>query len=187
MAEQEKDRNLDQFLDSLLASYSDVEPRPGLETRVIANLRGQASQKKSWQWIWTWIGVGSVTVALTALFFIIVLKRPIEPPQAPVAHAVRPSDDHSAPAVTQAHHVVKKATPARHEELVMVATDTRPDRFPTPVPLSDQEKLFLRYLARTARNEVISQSHPDEPPEIAEPFLMQAQPPAKTDFNYSTR
>jgi hypothetical protein len=188
MTEHEKDRNLDQLLDSLLDSYSDVKPRPGLETRVIANLRDQAGRRKFWQWRWAWIGVGSVTAAVAAMMLIIVLwERPVEPPRPPVAHVDQPSVDRSAPAVTQAHHGLKKAKPARHQELVQTATDTRPDRFPTPTPLTDQEKLLLRYLARTARQEVIAQSHPDEPAEMPEPFLMQSQPPTKTDFNNSTR
>jgi hypothetical protein len=185
MAEPEKDQNLDQLLDSLLTSYSDVEPRPGLETRVIANLRDQAGRRKSWQWRWVW--AGCVTAALTALAFIVVLERPIEPPRPPVAHAVSLSVDRSAPAVTQRHHVAKKAIQPRHQEPVVAAVDKRPDRFPTPAPLSDQEKLLLRYLARTTRQEVVAQSHPDEPPDAAEPFLMQSQPPTKTDFNNSTR
>lgn len=168
MADQEKDRNLDQFLDSLLDSYSDVEPRPGLETRVLANLRDQAGRRKSWPWRWVW--AGCVTAALSALAFIVVLERPIEPPRPPVAYVVSPSVDRSASAVTQRRHVAKKAIQPRHQEPVVAAVDTRPDRFPTPAPLSDQEKLLLRYLARTSRQEIIAQSHPDEPAEAPEPF-----------------
>ena len=40
MADQEKDRQMrSKMLDSLLANYSSAEPRPGLETRILANLR----------------------------------------------------------------------------------------------------------------------------------------------------
>ncbi|HEV2990251.1 MAG TPA: hypothetical protein VG759_17535 [Candidatus Angelobacter sp.] len=171
MAEQEKDRNLDLLLDSLLDSYSDVEPRPGLETRVIANLRDQAGKKKSWLWRWAWIWAGSATAAVAALVFIIVLsERPIEPPRPPVAYVVSPSVDRSASAVTQRLYVAKKAIQPRHQEPVVAVVDRRPDRFPTPAPLSDQEKLLLRYLARTSRQEIIAQSHPDEPAEMPEPF-----------------
>ncbi len=40
MADQEKDKQMqiDEVLDSLLANYSSAEPRPGLETRILANL-----------------------------------------------------------------------------------------------------------------------------------------------------
>jgi hypothetical protein len=41
MADQEKDKQMqiDDTLDSLLANYSSAEPRPGLETRILANMR----------------------------------------------------------------------------------------------------------------------------------------------------
>ncbi len=44
MADQEKDKQMqiDEMLDSMLANYSSVEPRPGLETRILANLREAA-------------------------------------------------------------------------------------------------------------------------------------------------
>ena len=64
MAEQEKDKNLDQIFDSLLASYSDVEPRPGLETRVVAKLRDHASRNNGWNWTWTWIWPGAAAAAV---------------------------------------------------------------------------------------------------------------------------
>jgi hypothetical protein len=44
-----------------------------------------------------------------------------------------------------------------------LALNQRPAIFPTPTPLSEQEQLLLLYLARTPREEVVAQSHPDEP------------------------
>ena len=87
MAEQEKDKNLDQIFDSLLASYSDVEPRPGLETRVVAKLRDHAGRNNGWNWTWTWIWPGAVATAVGALIFIVGLERTVEPPKPPVAPA----------------------------------------------------------------------------------------------------
>ena len=40
---QEKDHKLDAMLDNLLSTYSSVEPRPGLETRILANLREESA------------------------------------------------------------------------------------------------------------------------------------------------
>jgi hypothetical protein len=39
----------------------------------------------------------------------------------------------------------------------------RQEVFPSPSPLSEQEKLLFRYMARTPREELVSQSHPDPP------------------------
>ena len=187
MPEQEKDQNLDHLLDALLASYSDAETRPGLETRVMAQLREQAGRKKSWQWSWNWMWAGAATAVLATLVFIIRLERPIEPPQPPAFRADWSLLARPGPAVMQTPHVVNREIQPRHESVVAAAADQRPDVFPTPAPLSDQEKLLLQYLARTARHEVVAQSHPDEPVEVAEPFMLQIQPPTKTEFNNSTR
>jgi hypothetical protein len=195
MAEQDKDRKLDNLLDSMLARYSDAQPRPGLETRVMAQLREQAGRKKSWKWSLRWTCAGAMAAALVTVVFIVRLERPIESPEPPVFHADWSLLHHSDPSVIQPPPASSSVTTAqrnghapqpRHQELA-VAADTRPDVFPTPAPLSDQEKLLLRYLARTARHEIVAQSHPDEPVETAEPFLLQIQPPTRTEFNNSTR
>ncbi len=191
-------RNLDNLLDSLLAQYSDAQPRPGLETRITAQLREQAARKKSWKWSWIWSGVAAA--ALATLVFIVRLERSVELPQ-PVTfkadwsllhHAGATVDEPSRAGntVLPANQNAQEKSPRpRHQELEVpeVAQDTRPDVFPTPTPLSDQEKLLLRYLARTARHEIVAQSHPDEPVETTEPFLLQIQSPTRTEFNNSTR
>ncbi len=188
MAEQEKDKNLDQLLDSLLSSYSDVGPRPGLETRVIAKLRDHAGRSNSWNWNWTWIWSGTAATALAALVFIIGLESPVEPPQQRVVQADWSLLHHFTPVVVEVARVNKKRVQPRIESIVSVAAaDTRPEVFPTPSPLSDQEKLMLRYLAHTTKQEIIAQSHPDKPLETEEPLQQQMQAPAQTEFKNSTR
>jgi hypothetical protein len=195
MAEQDKDRNLDNLLDSLLARYSDAQPSPGLETRVMAQLREQAGRKKSWKWSLSWMWAGAAAAALITVVFIVRVERPIESIEPPIFHADWSLLHHPDPSVVQPPRAGISVTTAqgnghvpqpRHQELA-AAVDTRPDVFPTPAPLSDQEKLLLRYLARTARHEIVAQSHPDEPVETAEPFLLQIQPPVRTESNNSTR
>ncbi len=71
MADQEKDKRMqiDDMLDSLLANYSSAEPRPGLETRILANLREterQASQ--GWRnFKWLWAGVVAAAIVMAAV------------------------------------------------------------------------------------------------------------------------
>jgi hypothetical protein len=193
MAEQDKDRNLDGILDSLLASYSDAQPRPGLETRVMAQLREQAGRKKSWKWNLSWMWAGAAAAALATLVFIVLPEGTIESPPPPVFHANWSLLQHSGATVAEVPHkgtsviTAQQKTPQPRQQELVVATDNRPDVFPTPTPLSDQEKLLLRYLARTPRNEITAQSHGDEPVETAEPFLLQIQLPTRTESNNSTR
>ena len=188
MAEQEKDKNLDQIFDSLLASYSDVEPRPGLETRVVAKLRDHAGRNNGWNWTWTWIWPGAAAAAVAVLVFIIGLERPVEPPKPPVAPADWSMLHQHAPAVIEGVPIAKKRVQPHIENVVTKAVaDTRPEVFPTPAPLSDQERLMLRYLAGTTREEVVAQSRPDKPLETEEPLQQQMQAPTQTEFKNSIR
>ena len=51
MKPEEREPDLDQVLDQALARYSDVEPRAGLEERILANLRSQPQPRPWWM---TW-------------------------------------------------------------------------------------------------------------------------------------
>src|SRR6185437_5251177 len=69
MADQEKDKRMqiDDMLDSLLANYSSAEPRPGLETRILANLRDAEKKKVPkgwWSFKWIWAGVVAAAIAI---------------------------------------------------------------------------------------------------------------------------
>ena len=46
MLEDEKDRQLDVLLDSLLSAYSAAEPRSGLEIRIRARLQALAARRR---------------------------------------------------------------------------------------------------------------------------------------------
>src|SRR5215470_17794044 len=79
MADLEKEKHLDELLDSLLATYSDVQPRPGLQTRVLTNLRLNSPKKNSYAWLWTIITVGGLALAVIAIYFSKVTPLPESP------------------------------------------------------------------------------------------------------------
>ncbi len=68
--EKDKQMQIDDMLDSLLANYSSAEPRPGLETRILANLR-EAEEKKApqgwWNFKWLWAGVVAAAIIVAAV------------------------------------------------------------------------------------------------------------------------
>jgi hypothetical protein len=164
MLDRNKDKQLDDLLESMLSSYSNAEPRPGLETRILAQVR-HAAEKKSWFWNLGW--TGAIAVAIATILLAAYFSRPILRSHPSPLKAVKP--------VPQITEIVARSTPAikapvQHprtievvqEKVEVLAVKDRPAVFPTPVALSEQEKLFFRYLASTPSDEVIAQSHRDE-------------------------
>lgn len=179
MADQEKDKQLDDLLESLLSNYTVAEPRPGLETRILAQVRDAASKRRSWFWNLGWLGAGAAAITALVLFLYFsrpntqpyrapleTVKSPVQPqyvehPHPLVQSRPRQEGPGSEPAI-KASDRHSQSPQAVQEKDNTLAVQDRPAIFPTPVPLSEQEKLFFRYLASTPRDEVIAQSHSDE-------------------------
>src|SRR5262249_46476779 len=160
MAEQEK--QLDQLLDSLLANYANAEPRPGLETRLLATVReARTSSTRSWH-IWQWLLAGTGVVAMAVAVSAVYYSRLAELPPPPRIQVTGPPT--LPPTIKVSGQDAKlHQQKLRIEILPLVAhVDVRQEVFPTPIPLSEQERLLLRYLAGTPRDEVASHAHEDE-------------------------
>jgi hypothetical protein len=173
MADQEKDKQMDEMLDTLLAAYSSAEPRPGLETRILANLRdasGREASPTSWKFRWLWAGA---VATIAALVFAVLVFRTVEKPHPlktatddrevqQAASASKPAlASSSAPAATK-RSTVQSLTARRegqnaNRQAVNLAIASRPAIFPTPVPLSEQERLMFTYLANTPQEVVVAQ------------------------------
>jgi hypothetical protein len=80
------------------------------------------------------------------------------------------------PKETARIHRRKPSTAPTAQQNAALALNQRPAIFPTPTPLSEQEKLLLSYLAGTPREEVVAQSHPDEPPVVGDQDQTEAIP-----------
>jgi hypothetical protein len=187
MADQEKDKQMetrmDDMLDSLLANYSSAEPRPGLETRILANLKlanprdteGREAGRGWWGLKWMWAGAAVAALIVGGLLIIGKGKRHVAPPTHTVVQTAQPAVQQPAvqqPIVEQP--MVQSSVPAaggappaihrRHKTLApepqqnaTLAVSQRPASFPTPSPLSEQERLMLAYLNNTPHEEVIAQ------------------------------
>jgi uncharacterized membrane protein YdfJ with MMPL/SSD domain len=193
MTEHEQNRHLDKLLDSALSAYSAVEPGPGLETRILANLREAESRKASRPWRFKWMWAGAAVAAVAAAILMLVLPRvshrPYTAPQSNIAHTQAPAQPVASPDNSLAHTqpapplITVQQRPSadgsslRHGrqrsaaipvENAALPINQRPAVFPSPSPLTEQEKLLLSYYARTPREELVAQSHPDEPPAIGD-------------------
>ncbi|HLJ27602.1 MAG TPA: hypothetical protein VKY85_12900 [Candidatus Angelobacter sp.] len=175
MADQQKPNPGDELLDSLLAAYSDVEPRPGMETRLLANLRAESlsgvrNQRWGWRWLWAGAGVVAPAVALVVIYWSQIPGLP-SPPQ------IKALGPPSLPPTVMSHESGRRLNrgPQISRPASVSIVDLRQQVFPTPAPLSDQERLLLRYLAGTPRDEVAAQSRVDEPAEETGPLGPQVQ------------
>jgi hypothetical protein len=172
MADEQKDKQLDALLDSVLARYSAEEPRPGLETRIVSNLREAGTRATSswWRTQWIWAGAAATGVVAVIVFLLLSSRQP-RPQEPEVVRSNAPSQPHQPPTQprVQLQHRDVTETVRRSGGTVRmqarVATDLRKEVFPTPVPLTDQERLLLGYLSRTPREELVAQSHPDPAPD----------------------
>lgn len=176
MTDRNKDKHLDELLDSMLSAYSRAEPRPGLENRILAGVRQAAGRPVSQVWNWKWLWAGMAVAAALLLFTVwagrhlsrqVPAKTVVHVPHTAQPEPQAPPDASHAPDAATAA-VRRRPAPRVEPRNAALALDRRPAVFPTPTPLSEQEQLMLSYLARTPRQELIAQSHPDEPPAIAQ-------------------
>jgi hypothetical protein len=153
------DRNeLDRELDAALAKYAALEPRPGLEDRVLANLkaeRGKVHERGWWRW--------SAVAALAAMVLLavalawrwgrpspeIVRHRPssttqgAQPPKTQIATNTKENGIRS-----QRPRPAQKNIGHRNGHPEVVAAYPKLDQFPSPQPLSEQEKILADYVAQ---------------------------------------
>lgn len=198
MADQEKDKQMDNMLDSLLANYSSAEPRPGLETRILANLRDTEGREESrgW-WGFKWLWAGAVLAAAIVVGVLIGGKRHAAPPSRTVVQTAQPAAQQpnvQQPSVDQ--KAVQSSVPAavgqervihRHKTLApappqnaTLARSQRPAVFPTPAPLSEQERLMFTYLANTPQEIVVAQLPRNDDQKESEAFWADRAPSSGT-------
>lgn len=185
MANQDKEKQLDDLLDSLLSQYASAEPRPGLETRVLARIAESRRDNEARATGWRWLVTGGALVTWAVVLGIVLLVfRAGQPPHSSPSVAKR-EHTQQIPDVPQAlveHSGVATKRPVHKRKTILMqaarqdaALSERPAVFPTPVPLSQQERLMFTYMANTPRTEVVSQISTDDQKEAAA-FWAQADP-----------
>jgi hypothetical protein len=162
---------LNQLLEAALPRHSRVEPRPGLEERVVARLREQPRSVIDFPFV-RWSVVALSVVALAVGGFL-SLQRSSKPSPRDLAVGPQPSVASLAgtAGAPSAHPSAEKAVPA---PLVRRPRSSSPpprraalpvprrQRFPTRTGISEQERLMLVYVAETPLG--ARQSRPSSPP-----------------------
>jgi hypothetical protein len=194
MADLKKDKQMDEILDSLLAQYSEVKPRPGLERRILANLSDTARNETmlSWwnvKWLWA---AAAVAAGIIVAVVLIAGRSHVAMPTPTVVQTQRPAPPQ--PEVQRSLPSTASMIPASHRKMrvqrrpenTTLALGQRPAIFPTPTPLSEQERLLFTYLANTPQEEVVAQIQRNDQKE-ADAFWAGHEPLSGTPRSLTTR
>ena len=196
MADQEKDKQIqiDDMLDSLLTNYSSAEPRPGLETRILANLcEADKKASQAW-WNFKWLWAGAITVAIIMAAVLISGRQRIAPPTNTVVETRQPAPQPQiqplAPIAPQAAARIPRHKPSTVPTAQQNATLTlseRPAVFPTPTPLSEQERLMFTYLENTPQEIIVAQLPRNNDQKESEEFWADREPSSGTRRSITNR
>jgi hypothetical protein len=163
----------DRELDAALARYAGVEPRPGLEQRVLANLRAERQRLAAREWRrWPALAALAVACSIAVISASLLTKSKVfNLATAPVGGLRGDATNESRAAVAARGDTGKPASEggrlpervrstererdgvanqggaAELRQTEMAAEEApKLERFPAPEPLSEQEKLLLRFV-----------------------------------------
>jgi hypothetical protein len=187
----ERERDVERWLDSALIQFGKAEPRAGLESRVFANLqaeRNRLASRRRWWW-----AVGAATALAAVVLAVWVgesarernpgstagnstrhreeVRRSMRPRPAPQAAAPQVA----AIQVTRPAREVAQRRPA-NRPIRPVAGTPKLAQFPSPQPLSEQERILASYVAQypetaalvaQARAEALQRDREEEAAEAA--------------------
>src|SRR5579864_4932159 len=158
----------DRVLDAALAKYTAAEPRAGLEERVLANLRGEQARVPDRVW-WRWSAVAAVAAVAAVIVVVLALGLRSDKASRPIV-VNHPSTSTEAPRergteiVSNAHSsgtrparpsAARKPAVQPSPPVVAIALAPKLEQFPSPQPLSEQEKLLQNYVAQNAEQAVL--------------------------------
>jgi hypothetical protein len=142
---------LDRQLDAALAEFAVIEPRVGLEERVLANLRVQCAQAPAHAWF-GWAAAAALAVVIILVASLLWSARKphlVNAPQPVIQQPVGDIQIASHPVLPpQNTGLIRKSATNRMFHSADAATNPpRLSQFPSPEAMSDQEKMLADYAA----------------------------------------
>ena len=179
---------LDEQIDAALAKYAHVEPRVGLEERVLANLRSQPQPVRGIWW-WRWAAVGAMAVLVLALLAWRldiqtkgrVVRQPVTPDQKVQPQvAINTPSTPVQPTPVSLRHVKKQAS----RRVALAVSEPKLDQFPSPQPLTPEELALARYVKQFPEEATLIAKAQDELEKQLQQKMMEANSqsePANSD------
>ena len=150
----DKNRLADRWLDAAMKQYSHSEPGFGLEERVLRRLRAAPEKSTRVQpWLWGLTAAAALVVLATLL-----VRNPNHVPRTAIGNSpiATLTEDHG-PRNTEVRAVTASSKPLAHKtpSLHNIAATPKLEQFPSPAPLSEQEKLLIDYANNFRREAVL--------------------------------
>jgi len=152
MHDDKPDPFVDDLLETSLKRYHGEEPRSGLEMRILAGIRSrERAARRRW--------LGWAVAACAGILAIIVLTLHF----APTRHRQPTPRAELSPEESGAHRA--PIQPPQQQVRRVAAHHSRPEQLPTPLLLTEQEKLLLEYLSKTSKGDLAEETNrTDEAP-----------------------
>jgi hypothetical protein len=150
----DQERDVDQWLESALGQYAKAEPSAGLESRVLANLRGERNRMAAQRRWWWAAGMAVAAAAIVAAMWVgqtgIGKSRAKTAGSSTTTQLAQGGASRRATPPLQVPHARREAAgprlgarPIRH---LAILEPPKLEKFPSPAPLNDQEKMLARYV-----------------------------------------
>jgi hypothetical protein len=143
---------LDRQLDAALAAYAAVEPRGGLEGRILASLGAQQKELPVRLW-WQRVAIGATVtlIVILTLHFSWKTKKPelVKAPH-PVVKENTVAASTTARFKPPLQHSTARRTLKKQGQISMIIPSNPPrlDQFPSPEPPSAQEEMLADYVTQ---------------------------------------
>jgi len=152
MHDDEPDPFVDELLEASLKRYRDGEPRSGLEMRILAEIRTRERAAR-FRWLGWAVAVCAGILAVSALTLHFA-PAPLRHPT-PSAALPQPATTQPAAAMVSQQRPLSGARGPVPRVRRVATRWSRPEQFPTPLPLTEQEKLLLAYFNKAAKADSI--------------------------------
>jgi hypothetical protein len=152
--------HLDQFdreLDAALVKFAAVEPRTGLEERILANLRAEQERAAAKAW-WRWPAVAALAAVILVTMSVAWWSGKVRNITTQHPPTTQTNERHGTPVANKngsspmrLHHAGSERRVKPHafgHPAAVVVAAPKLDQFPSPQPLSEQEKILARYVTK---------------------------------------
>ena len=150
-------------LNAVLAKYAAAEPRAGLEERILASLRAEQTHIPDRTW-WRWAIAGALAVVVVA--GVALAWRWVAPSQPTIAKRPQPSTQQPQKTRTQIAFLDNIAiqshartgirrTSVHSPRTTNVRVSPKLDQFPSPQPLSEQERILASYVGKYPEHAIL--------------------------------